>query len=129
MASRKKPCCSITPDQAVLSRTDIPDEIQRKLDESGGFHGLIARLPSNEILNQKSTEHHALSDTLRLTVLLLLKDQPLCVCVIKSVLGISDSKLSYHLTILKKAGLIIGEQQGNWIIYRITEKGIASIAG
>jgi ArsR family transcriptional regulator len=32
----------------------------------------------------------------------------------------ADSKLSYHLTILKKAGMIEGEQQGYYIIYHIT---------
>jgi ArsR family transcriptional regulator len=36
---------------------------------------------------------------------------------------IADSKLSYHLTILKDAGLIEGEYQGNWIIYNITDTG------
>jgi DNA-binding transcriptional ArsR family regulator len=32
-------------------------------------------------------------------------------------------KLSYHLTILRKAGLIEGAQQGNYIIYDITPAG------
>ena len=36
---------------------------------------------------------------------------------------IADSKLSYHLTILKEAGLIEGEYHGNWIIYSITGAG------
>ena len=49
--------------------------------------------------------------------------QPLCVCVIKEVVNIADSKLSYHLNILKEQDLISGEQQGNWIIYSITDKG------
>lgn len=127
MASRKKACCSDTLPPGGLSKTEIPEEIQKKLDETGGLAGLIDRLPSEEILDKKSRVFHALSDPLRLTILSLVKDQPLCVCVIKSVLGIADSKLSYHLTILKKADLIAGEQQGNWVIYRITEKGIASI--
>jgi ArsR family transcriptional regulator len=38
-------------------------------------------------------------------------------------MGISGSKLSYHLNILRENGLIVSEQQGNWMIYRITEKG------
>ena len=53
----------------------------------------------------------------------MLAVQPLCVCVIKAVLEIADSKLSYHLSVLKKAGLIQGDQQGNWIIYRLTGGG------
>lgn len=44
-------------------------------------------------------------------------------CVIKEVLSIADSKLSYHLSVLKEAGLIVGEAQENWIIYRLTDEG------
>ncbi|MDD3373934.1 MAG: ArsR family transcriptional regulator, partial [Methanoculleus bourgensis] len=36
---------------------------------------------------------------------------------------IADSRLSYHLGVLKKEGLIAGEAQGNWIIYRLTADG------
>ena len=52
-----------------------------------------------------------------------LLSQPLCVCVIKEVVKIADSKLSYHLSILKEQDFIAGEQQGNWIIYSITDHG------
>jgi ArsR family transcriptional regulator len=52
-----------------------------------------------------------------------LLSQSLCVCVLKGFVRIADSKLSYHLNILKEQDLISGEQQGNWIIYSITERG------
>ncbi|MBN1195386.1 MAG: helix-turn-helix transcriptional regulator [Methanomicrobiaceae archaeon] len=55
----------------------------------------------------------------------MLRVQPLCVCVIKEVLHIADSKLSYHLSVLRKAGMITGEQQGSWIIYSLTGTGWA----
>ena len=67
--------------------------------------------------------HQALADPIRLTVMYSLLSQPLCVCVIKEVVKIADSKLSYHLSILKEQDFIIGEQQGNWIIYSITDRG------
>jgi DNA-binding transcriptional ArsR family regulator len=101
----------------------IPSPIQEEIDKCGGIAGLAGRLPSEEELESTALLHHALSDTKRLKILLLLGVQPLCVCVIKEIIGVSDSKLSYHLTILKKAGLIKGEQQGSWIIYSITGKG------
>jgi ArsR family transcriptional regulator len=71
-----------------------------------------------------STTFHALSDPVRITILHLLAVQPLCVCVIKECIGIADSKLSYHLTIMKKADLIEGKQEGNWIIYHLTDLGM-----
>ena len=112
-SSRKEP----------LSRAGIPEAIQRSLDTIGGISGLCACIPDDTVIRQISGIHHALSDPVRIRILRLLVVQPLCVCVIKACIGIADSKLSYHLTILKKAGLIQGSQQGNWIIYRLTERG------
>jgi ArsR family transcriptional regulator len=97
--------------------------IQVELDRLGGFETLSKNIPGPCELDEKSRLHHALSDPLRLTILYLVRDQPLCVCVINRFMRIADSKLSYHLTILKDAGLIEGEYHGNWIIYSITETG------
>jgi DNA-binding transcriptional ArsR family regulator len=101
----------------------IPPAIQEELDRSGGLRGLITKLPPDQELLSLVEVHHALSDLFRMKILHLLTSQPLCVCVIREILGISDSKLSYHLSALKKAGLIEGEQKGSWIIYSLTEKG------
>ena len=61
---------------------EIPEQIQKELDELGGFEALTGRIPSTTELEEKSRVYHALSDPLRLTILYLVRDQPLCVCVI-----------------------------------------------
>jgi DNA-binding transcriptional ArsR family regulator len=101
----------------------IPKEIECSLEECGGIEGLLEKLPANRVLVSRSRMYLAVADPVRLKILELLKEQPLCVCVIKTILSIADSKLSYHLSVLKKAGLIKGGKKGNWIIYSITEKG------
>jgi ArsR family transcriptional regulator len=101
----------------------IPPEVEESLCRCGGITGLVEQLPRDEALERDSSIHRALADPLRLKILAMLAIQPLCVCVIKAVLGIADSKLSYHLSVLKRAGLIAGEAQGNWIIYSLTEMG------
>lgn len=111
--SKKEPMC----------RTEIPTIIQCDLEEVGGLKGLNERLPSKKSLERISATHHALSDPVRVTILYLLAVQPLCVCVIKECIGIAGSKLSYHLNIMKESGIIDSEQQGNWIIYRLTDLG------
>ena len=121
--TKRRSCCTITIPGGVSSKTEIPVAIRDDLERSGGFDGLAARVPPEETIREQSRIHHALSDPLRLTILHLLKGQPLCVCVIKSVVRIADSRLSYHLNILKEGGLIAAEQQGNWNIYRITDEG------
>jgi len=101
----------------------IPQEVAECLTAVGGVPGIEARLPAAEVLTAASRVHHALSEPLRLRIVLALAVQPLCVCVIKEIAGIADSKLSYHLNQLKKADLIEGEQQGSWIIYHLTPLG------
>ena len=103
--------------------TTLPAEVDCQLALLGGVDGLMSRLPSGESLAAASFVHHALSEPLRLKIVHALAIQPLCVCVIKEIVGIADSKLSYHLNQLKKADLIVGEQQWSWIIYRLTPRG------
>lgn len=100
----------------------IPQEIADSLCSCGGVEGLVEQLPSDRVLEQMRGWYQACADPVRLKILFLLMVQPLCVCVIKAVIRIADSKLSYHLNILKKAGMIEGNQQGQYIIYRITDK-------
>ncbi|NYT06955.1 MAG: winged helix-turn-helix transcriptional regulator [Methanomicrobiales archaeon] len=98
----------------------IPREIADSLCSCGGVEGLVERLPPDVLFLRMREWYQACADPVRLKILSLLMVQPLCVCVIKSVVKMADSRLSYHLTILKKAGMIDGEQQGYYIIYRIT---------
>ena len=124
MVRRKKSCCGIQPTDILSAKEmDLPEQIQKELEEIGGFEALSDRIPSNPELEAKSRVYHALADPIRLTILYLIKDQPLCVCVINHFTRLSGSKLSYHLNILKEGGLIKGEYHGNWIIYSLTDTG------
>ena len=86
----------------VKETLPIPPAIQEEMDRSGGLKGLISRLPDDQELQNLVEVHHALSDLIRMKIIHLLTSQPLCVCVIREIIGISDSKLSYHLSALKK---------------------------
>lgn len=116
-------CCGPSRTTRRKKETCIPEPIQSELDRIGGITAIASRIPDDAELDEAGRVHHALSDPLRLKILYLIRDQPLCVCVIKEVFRIADSKLSYHLTILKDAGLVRGDYHGNWIIYSITEEG------
>ena len=61
----------------------------------------------------------AFSEPYRLQVIEVLRDRELCACDIANHLGISASKLSFHLKTLREAGLIQGRQEGRWIYYRL----------
>lgn len=62
---------------------------------------------------------HALSDPIRIQVLELLRSQELCVCELCEHIGVTQSKLSFHLKNLKEAGLVQARQEGRWIYYSL----------
>lgn len=64
----------------------------------------------------------ALADETRLRILNLIYKDTLCVCHIETILKLSQSNASRHLTKLKHAKLIIGEKHAQWIYYRINEE-------
>ncbi len=68
---------------------------------------------------------HALSDPLRLEIIKTLQHQELCVCDLCQRLGISQSRLSFHLKVLREAGLIQWRQQGRWMYYSLNPNQLA----
>ncbi|MEC4991573.1 MAG: metalloregulator ArsR/SmtB family transcription factor [Oscillatoria sp. PMC 1068.18] len=61
----------------------------------------------------------ALSDPIRFQVVELLKSGEMCVCDLCEEIGVSQSKLSFHLKNLKQASLVRPRQEGRWIYYSL----------
>jgi len=61
----------------------------------------------------------ALAEPIRLEVVQALQQGERCVCDLTSDLDLAQSKLSFHLRVLKEAGLIRARQEGRWIYYRL----------
>ena len=61
----------------------------------------------------------ALSDLNRLKILELLFNGELCVSDMVKALKIDQPKVSHHLAILKRAGVIVDRRQGRKIIYSL----------
>jgi len=77
----------------------------------------------NEDVGDMVVLFKALSDQIRLRILKALRISSLCVCVLVEFTDCGYSKLSYHLKLLKKAGLIDYTKEGNFLIYHLTELG------
>ena len=60
-----------------------------------------------------------LAEPIRLRVVEALRDGERCVCDLTSDLDLAQSKLSFHLRVMKEAGLISARQEGRWIYYRL----------
>ncbi len=61
----------------------------------------------------------ALADPIRLQVIEALGGGERCVCDLTTDLGLAQSKLSFHLKVLKDTGLLADRQSGRWVYYRL----------
>ena len=70
---------------------------------------------------------HAASDTTRLAILELLSQRERCVSEIAEFLDASLSTVSFHLRVLRDAGLVADRREGRWSYYRIVPEALAEV--
>ena len=52
-----------------------------------------------------------------------------CVCDLTEAFDVTPPSISYHLKILREAGLISSDRRGTWIYYRLVPAALADLAG
>jgi ArsR family transcriptional regulator, arsenate/arsenite/antimonite-responsive transcriptional repressor len=62
---------------------------------------------------------HALSDETRLEIIELLRRGERCVCELTDSLDAAQSRLSFHLKVLKDAGIVRDRRNGRWVYYEL----------
>jgi ArsR family transcriptional regulator, arsenate/arsenite/antimonite-responsive transcriptional repressor len=62
---------------------------------------------------------HALSDETRLEIIELLRRGERCVCELTDTLDAAQSRLSFHLRVLKDAGVVRDRKDGRWVYYEL----------
>jgi ArsR family transcriptional regulator len=77
---------------------------------------------------------NALADEARVEIVARLLDGEKCVCDLTEALETGQSRLSYHLKVLKDAGLVTDRREGRWAYYTLardafveTEKLLATL--
>lgn len=63
----------------------------------------------------------ALADENRVRILVAVKGQELCVCQIVELLGLAQSTVSKHMSILHQARLVESRKEGRWMFYRAAD--------
>lgn len=61
----------------------------------------------------------AVADPIRWTVLTTLAEGARCVCRLQEHVPIAANLLSYHLKVLREAGLVTSSRRGRWIDYAL----------
>jgi ArsR family transcriptional regulator len=72
----------------------------------------------------------ALSDETRLRIFTLLTKADLCVCEIEDILHLSQSLVSNHLAVLRRAGLVEGRrdaEDARWVFYHANAAAAARL--
>jgi ArsR family transcriptional regulator len=67
---------------------------------------------------------HALSDETRLALLDMLRDGERCVCDLQDAMDAAQSRLSFHLKVLKQAGLVRDRKEGRWSYYSLAPEAL-----
>jgi len=128
-----------------ISKKDVGVARQAKNRVETCSHGRPCHIPASYEISQETVERvrtvlqediresiavfKALADPLRLRILKALALEDLCVCVFVELLDCEYSKLSYHLKVLKDAGLVECRPKGTFLIYCLTEFGRAVLGG
>lgn len=71
---------------------------------------------------------HALSDQTRLSILQRLRLGERCVCDLTDALEVAQSRLSFHLKVLKEAGLVSDRREGRWMYYTLNADALDEVA-
>ena len=81
----------------------------------------------DSVVDPASSLLKALADPTRQRILLQLGKGERCVCDLTSDLDLAQSKLSFHLRVLKESGLVSDRQSGRWIYYRLQPDALAAL--
>ncbi|MGP8064968.1 MAG: ArsR/SmtB family transcription factor [Acidimicrobiales bacterium] len=69
----------------------------------------------------------ALADPVRLAVVGVLAGGERCVCDLQEQIAVAPNLLSYHLRVLREAGLVGSTRRGRWVDYRLNGDGFAAL--
>ena len=72
---------------------------------------------------------HALSDETRLEIVGMLRDGERCVCDLMDALDAAQSRLSFHLKVLKDAGIVTDRRHGRWVYYSLSKEALDEASG
>ena len=78
-------------------------------------------------LSRAAQLFHALSDETRLEIVQRLRSGERCVCDLTDLLEAAQSRLSFHLKVLKDAGLVTDRREGRWVHYSLSAEVLGEV--
>ena len=78
-------------------------------------------------MSSAARRFQALSDPTRLAILQRLRRGERCVCDLTDALDAAQSRLSFHLRVLRDAGLVTDRREGRWVHYSINTEALDEV--
>ena len=82
---------------------------------------------TNAIEDSLSPLFDLLSQPARVKILLVIREEPACVCHLMAALGLRQASISQHLMALRKVGWVITQREGRNIYYRLAEPRLGDL--
>lgn len=83
--------------------------------------------PQRQYTELKAKFFRGFADPSRLSILESLYDGPLTVSEIVTATGLSQSNVSNHLSCLRDCGLVVFEQRGRFVRYKISDERVRQL--
>src|SRR5438552_1750541 len=78
-------------------------------------------------LSESDGGDRALGDETRLQIIDRLSEGEQCVCDLTDLLETAQSRLSFHLKILKDAGILKDRRDGRWVYYSLNPEAVEKL--
>lgn len=86
-----------------------------------------AEMPSEGTLYDLSDFFKVLGDSTRISILFAIDGEPMCVCDIASLLGMTKSAVSHQLKILRQSDLVTYRKSGKNVFYMLADDHVRDI--
>jgi len=107
--------------QSGLCTSESPQKHVRELKK-------LAERINEEDIKRRSYVLKALADPIRIKILHLLKNRPMCTCEVMVALDLSEPNASHHLNLLERNGIVSSEKMGKWVFYKLNKPELQSLA-
>ncbi len=87
----------------------------------------MATLAAAREVDRVARGFRALADQTRLRIIERLRDGEECVCNLTDLLETGQSRLSFHLKILRDAGILRARREGRWMYYSLDVEALEAI--
>ena len=85
------------------------------------------RMPEQGILYDLSDFFKILGDSTRISILFAIDGEPMCVCDIAALLGMTKSAVSHQLKVLRQSNLVTYKKSGKNVFYTLADDHVRDI--